>query len=81
MLPGVVEADIVLCEQSVDLHASFIAQHLAHFGFGQALGAVAFNGNGFEGCLRGVLACIDEVRGEIVRDVEGYLHSLRISLR
>ena len=38
------DGDIMLREQGMDLHAGLVAQHLAYFGFGQALGSVAFNG-------------------------------------
>ena len=73
------EADVVLSEQVMDFHAGLIAQHLSYFGFGEALGAVAFDGEGLERGAGGILAGGDELLSECVRDGEGHLHGLRIA--
>lgn len=70
----------MFCEQGVDLHPGLVAEHLADFGLGEVLGAVALDGEGYERGPRWVLAFGSELRGEVVRNVERHLHGVRIPL-
>ena len=47
--------------------------------FGEALGAVAFDGEGFEGGARGVLAGGDQLRRKFIRNGQRHLHGLSIA--
>ena len=56
------------------LHLGFIAEHAAQLALVKKTGAVALDGEGFEGGVYGVLASRDGGSGEIGRDVLGDLH-------
>jgi len=53
----------MLLEESVDFHAGFVAEHLADFGLGELVVAVAFDGESFERDAGGVLAGGGELGG------------------
>jgi len=69
----------MLLEEGVDLEAAFEAEHAADFGFREALGAVAFEGESFEDEARKILPFSDDLLGKLVRDVDADFHSLRIA--
>jgi hypothetical protein len=79
ILDRVVEVAVVFLEKGVDLHASLEPKQLPDLRLGEALGAVAFESESFEGGAGQALAICRELASEIVRDVEGDLHGNRIA--
>jgi hypothetical protein len=74
-----VEVDSVFLEEGVDFHAGFVAEETADFAFGEAVGAVGLDSEGFHGGAGWVGTGGDKAGCEIVGDVEGDLHGFRVA--
>jgi hypothetical protein len=79
ILDGEVEVAVMFLEEGVDLHASLEPQQFPDLRFGEALGAVAFEGEGLESGAGQALSIFRELTSEIVRNVEGDQHGNRIA--
>src|SRR5205823_2601005 len=74
VLDCVVQKHAVLLEKGIDLHAGLETEQTANLGFGEAVAAVRFQSDRFEGHARRVLSRSDQLTGQFFRNLNGESH-------